>query len=257
MMKKTILLGTFLLTFFAGFSQAFDDLRMLLIDEKFEKCYKECEKYLDDDETKYHPLVQLYFAMVNYKMSKRNEFAEDYPDADRDALSYASKFVKKDKNGDYANYDLKIRFFEDIKMDYAEQIENYWMEGDDRAFKKAGSLLNKLAKVDPEDAGIELMYAITEMYTGSAYQAKQLVSDAYDKIKAVGVDKPFKDLSASTQYFYRNALMKYAKFRMENENPTGAIEVLTLGHTYFYNESNESKLEYNTDYKNLYDSLNN
>ena len=50
--------------------------------------------------------------------------------------------------------------------------------------------------------------------------------------------------------------MNYAKFRIESKDPSGALEVLTLGHSYFYDENEEYKHEYNNDYKKLYDDLN-
>ena len=51
-------------------------------------------------------------------------------------------------------------------------------------------------------------------------------------------------------------LIRYAQFRVESEDVPGALEVLTLGHSYFYEENEDYQFDYNDDYKKLYDELN-
>ncbi len=256
-MKQLFTLALILLGSVKLFAQGgYDDLRVMYVEEDYEKCYKKCMKYLEDDEAKRDALPYFYFAATNYRLSEKAKYAEDYPNAEKDAISYAGKFVKKDKNGDYADYDLKVRFFEELKMDLAEQVENYWEEGSEKAYKKAVGVLKKAEKVDPNDSGITLLRGIVEIYTGNKTEGKQVVADGYERVKMTGVDVTFADLSASTQYFYKMALMRYAKFRVESKDPSGALEVLTLGHSYFYDENEDYHHEYNTDFKKFYDELN-
>lgn len=235
---------------------AYDDLRVMYVEENYEKCYKKCMKYLEDDEAKRHALPYFYFAATNYRLSQSTKFADDYPNAAKDAISYAGKFTKKDKKGDYADYDLKVRFFEELKMDLAEQIENYWIDGTEKGYKKAVGILKKTEKIDPTDAGVALLRGIAEIKTGNKTEGKKLTFEGYERVKTTGVDVAFEDLSASTQYFYRMSLMYYAKFRVESKDPSGALEVLTLGHSYFYEDNDEYKHEYNGDFRTLYDELN-
>lgn len=256
-MKRIFTLGLILLGSLRLFAQGtYDDLRVLYVEEDYEKCYKKAFKYIEGEETKRHALPYFFFAAVNYRLSQKTKYAEDYPKAEKDAISYAGKFVKKDKNDDYAGYDLKNRFFEELKMDLAEQVDNYWEQGDERGFKKAASILKKLEKIDPIDASAFLLRGIAEIKTGNKTEGKKLVYEGFERVKMTGVDVAFSDLSASTQYFYRMTLIRYAQFRVESEDVPGALEVLTLGHSYFYEENEDYQFDYNDDYKKLYDELN-
>lgn len=256
-MKKIFTIGLFLMFFSKLFAQGgYDDLRIMYVEEDYEKCYKKCMKYIEDDETKKDALPYFYFAATNFRLSEKTKYADDYPNAEKDAISYAGKFVKKDKTGDYADYDLKVRFYEELKEYLLEQVVNYWDENTEKMYKKAAGLLKKMEKVDPNDAGVFLMRGMAEIYIKNKTEGKQLVYDAYERVKTTGVDTPFEDLSASTQHSFRLALMYYAKFRVESEDVPGAMEVLTLGHSYFYDENDDYKHDYTSDFKELYDKLN-
>ena len=235
-MKQIFTLGLILLTSFKMMAQgAYDDLRVLYVEESYEKCYKKAFKYIEGEESKRHALPYFFYAAVNYRLSQNSKYSEDYPSAAKDAISYAGKFVKKDKNGDYSDYDLKMRFFEELKMDLAEQIENYWTDGTEKGYKKVASILKKAQKLDPQDAGMALLRGIAEIKTGNKTEGKKLVFEGYDRVKTTGVDVAFADLSASTQYFYRMALMNYSitlpqalpmakKMKSTNTNSTWIIK---------------------------------
>ncbi|MFP5471395.1 MAG: hypothetical protein ACLGGV_07340 [Bacteroidia bacterium] len=254
---KQILFTLFSLLTINIFSQGvYDDLKVLYVGEEYEKCYKKCLKYLEDEEAAKHPLPYLFFSMANYKISQQDKFKDDYPNAEKDAISYAGKFVKKDKLGDYKGYELKLRYFEELKAYLAEQIENYFTDGDEKGFKKASGLLSKIQTFDPNDKSAMLLEGVCEIRVNNKTEGKKLLSDGLKLIKTVGVDVQFEDMDAATQSLYRFALIKYTEFQIESDNRDGAKETISLGHQYFYEKNDAYKKEYNQDYKELYDKLN-
>lgn len=255
-MKKIFSILFTILTINAFSQGVYDDLKVLYVGEDYEKCYKKCMKYLEDEESAKHPLPYLFFSMTNYKISQLDKFKDDYPKAESDAISYAGKFVKKDKLGDYKDYDLKLRYFEELKNYLSEQVENYFTDGDERGYKKASSILSKIQKFDPDDKSAVLLEGICEIRVNNKTEGKKLLSDGFKLIKTVGVDIQFEDMDAATQYLFRFALIKYTEFQVESDNRDGAKETISLGHQYFYEKNDAYKKEYNPDYKELYDKLN-
>jgi len=135
-MNKLFILLFSLTLGFNAFSQGYDDLKMLYTDESYEKLFKKCEKYINNEKTANDPLPYLYYSMANFRISQQQKYALDYPKAYSEAVSYAGKFTKKDaKKGDYKDYELKVRFFEELKTTMVEETENYFTEGDEKAFK--------------------------------------------------------------------------------------------------------------------------
>jgi hypothetical protein len=256
-MNKLLTLLSFALLSFNAISQGYDDLKMLYTDESYEKLFKKCEKYINNEKTANDPLPYLYFSMANFRLSQQQKFALDYPKAYSDAVSYAGKFVKKDsKKGDYKDYELKVRYFEELKSTMVEETENYFTEGDDKSFKKAASSLKKMSSFDPEDRSVTIVRAIAEMKSNNKTEGKKLMAEGTKHLKQIGVDVLFDSMSESTQYFYRFALIEYTKYLVELKNFELAKEIISLGHQYFYSKNDAYKKEYSPEYKELYDKLN-
>jgi hypothetical protein len=251
-----ILILLFSITLSVNAWAQYDDLKMLYIDEKYEKCLKKCEKYLADAEASNHPLPYLYYSMVNYRLSQQQKYAADYPKAYSEAISYAGKFAKKDaKKGDYKDYEMKLRYFEELKSTIVEEIENYFAEGDEKSFKKAASLLKKVSSFEPDDKSITILRAIAEMKANNKSEAKKLFVDGGKELKQVGVDVQFESMNEITQYLYRYTLIKYVEYLIEGKNFDAAREYISLGHQYFYSKNDNYKKEYSAEYKELYDKL--
>ena len=83
----------------------YDDLLVKYVDEKYEDCLAKAERYTQNDNTKRDPLPYLYMSMCLFEMSKIPKYQEmdDYKKADRDALKWAEKYRKKDKNKEFFN----------------------------------------------------------------------------------------------------------------------------------------------------------
>ncbi|MCB0765446.1 MAG: hypothetical protein KDB84_12110, partial [Flavobacteriales bacterium] len=97
-MKKLLLLAPLALFQLTAQAQkhVYEDLLVLFVDEKYEKCLGKAEGYTLMDDTKKDPLPFLYMSMCFMEMSKDEKYQADYPKAAKDALKFAEKYRKKD-----------------------------------------------------------------------------------------------------------------------------------------------------------------
>lgn len=236
-------------------AQEYEDLLSLIVSEDYEKVRKKAGKYMESDKTKKDPLPYLYFAEASYRMSLDNKYKEDYPKAYKEALSYAGKYRKKDKNNAYK--DEAKEFLEELKVVIAEEVENYWDEDSDKGYKKALGLMKKVNTFSPEDKGAKLMRAILEVLTGNKSEGRKMIAAAWKEVQTIGTDdNQFEDMTEQTQYFLRRGLMRYAVYAKRTDIVL-AQSVMAFGHQYFYEENQDYQKEYEEDYKQLYDEIHN
>ena len=72
-------------------SQEYQDLLILFVDEKYEKCFAKALKYTENEKSKKHPLPYLYASMASFEMSQDHKYSADWPKAYSTALSFAKK----------------------------------------------------------------------------------------------------------------------------------------------------------------------
>ncbi|MGY8941868.1 MAG: hypothetical protein ACKVJH_07550 [Flavobacteriales bacterium] len=162
---QLLLIGCVLATPLASFSQDddeaplipqedFDELLMWMVDGKFEKVLYKAIRYTEDDDTSKEPVPYVFMSMAFFKISESDDadLLEKYTNGLKNALKYASKFVKKDKKkmyvGEYTNY------FNDLRRATMNQSEVYV---DDEKYTKAKSYYKYLYSLDREDPGAWLM----------------------------------------------------------------------------------------------------
>ena len=75
----------------------YDDLLVLLVNEDYKNCFNKSIKYTTKDKTKKDPLPYLFAAKAAYRMSRDHKFTEEFPKAYKTAISYTTKYRKKDK----------------------------------------------------------------------------------------------------------------------------------------------------------------
>lgn len=133
----------------------FDELLMWMVDGKYEKVLYKAIRYTEDEETSKEPVPYVFMSMAFFKISESSdeELIEKYGKALKDALKYASKFVKKDKEGEYiGDY---TDYFNDLRRATMNEAEIYV---DEEKFTKAKSYYKYLWTLDEEDPGAWLMY---------------------------------------------------------------------------------------------------
>ncbi len=230
----------------------YSDLLVYYVDEEYEKCLKKADKYMSKDESKYDPLPYLYTSMTYYEMSRDNKYAEDYPKAYRNCLSYLTKYRRKDKT--YAYKSDAEPFIEKIKLVIAEEIENYKLDGTEKADKKITGLLKKLVRIDPDDAGIELLLGVYYSKTKNRSESKKYLASGKERVIQIGDSIPFGELTKSQQLFFKESLISYYLLKKERF-PEAAEKILLLGEEFFVKEREDSQLENIDDYKKVLETI--
>jgi hypothetical protein len=230
----------------------YTDLLVYYVDEEYEKCLKKADKYMDKDESKYDPLPYLYTAMSYYEMSRDNKYAEDYPKAYRKCLSFLTKYRRKDKTYGY-KADAEP-FIEKIKLVLAEEIDNYQLDGSEKADKKITNLLKKLVRIDPDDAGAELMLGVYYAKTKNRSESKKFIASGKEAVKAIGDTIPFGDLTKTQQLYFKESLISFYEMKSVRF-PEEAEKVFMMGELYFVEEREDCYLEDRTDFLKIYEAV--
>jgi hypothetical protein len=227
----------------------YTDLLVYYVDEEYEKCLKKADKYMNKDESKYDPLPYLYTSMCYYEMSRDNKYSEDYPKAYRNALSYLTKYRRKDKT--FAYKEDAQSYIEKIKLVLAEEIDNYQLDGSEKADKKITGLLKKLIRIDPDDAGVELMLGVYYAKTKNRSESKKYIACGKEAVKAIGDSIPFGDLTKTQQLYFKESLISFYEMKSVRF-PEEAEKVFMMGELYFTEEREDCYIENKDDFLKIY-----
>jgi hypothetical protein len=253
-MKKLLVILS-LISYTAGntvLSQEYKDLLILYVDENYEKCFGKALKYTENEKSKTHPLPYLYVSMASFGMSQDHQYSESWPKAYSTALSFAKKYRKKDPDNTYAEDSQD--YIDQLKEIIYEDVENYMLTSTEKGYKKAAGILKKVCAFDPKDSGARLLWGELEILTKNKTEGKKIVSQAINLIKTIGTDIQFGDLTEIQQKYLRKSLMEYALF-IDTKDPAKAIEIISIGQPFFYEEREDCLLDDNEEFKKLYDKI--
>ncbi|NUQ15399.1 MAG: hypothetical protein HUU33_08750 [Flavobacteriales bacterium] len=212
----------------------YEDLLVLYVDENYEKCLGKAEGYTLNDNTKKDPLPYLYMSMCLYEMSKIEKYQADYPKAARDAVKWAEKYRKKDKNKEFfGNYE---DYWAELNKMSMEQGENFFEEG---SFSKAKSLFDGMVGYYPENPGAWIMLALSQ-YKSNLVKEGDLSMKEYAKA-ALNADTG--SLPEDQKKLLKNALIRYSEFLNTKGMRDSARSTINLGKEHFM-EDPDFKLQY-------------
>lgn len=197
----------------------YDDLRVLLMDEDYEKLVKKALAITENDKRKKEPMPYLFASMGYFEMSKDEKYQEDYPKAFDLALKYAGKYRTKDKGGDYV--DSNRDFIDDLRAGAMEVGQNYL---DEENWSKAKRYFKYITKIDPNDPGAWMMRAFCEFKGSDRSGAKTSIQ----KYNEVGLDD-FSDFSNDQQRLLKYALITYSEHLYQNGMKDSASTVISYG----------------------------
>ena len=240
-MKKFLTLAVFLLTYGAATAQkhVYEDLLVMFVDEKYEKCLMKAEAYTMGEETKKDALPFLYMSMSLFEMSKVEKYAVDYPKAARDAVKWAEKYRKKDKDREYfANYEDYWAELNTVSFQAGENLLD-----DPKGISKAKQIFDGMVGYYPENPGAWLMLAMTQ-YKSNLVKEGDLSVKAYDKALAAAGD--IATLPKDQKTLLKNALIRYADYLVSKGQRDRAKTYAAVGKDVFMEEP---------DFKGLWDSL--
>jgi hypothetical protein len=209
-MKNVILFGLFLVGFALNSNAQppyYDDLVILYADGSYEKLLKKAEKYTLKPDTKNDPVPYLYLAKANFEMSKDAVYAEAYPKAYNQAIGFAGKCIKKDKEGlvqeEYAD------FFTDLKISCVEDIRNLVESSD---FNRLRGSIMKLQRFDKEDVGSWFLLTAAQYRIKDKGSAKITFKEAMLKLEAIESTDSWRSVDF---VMFRMGILEYAKYCAE------------------------------------------
>ncbi|MEO8588187.1 MAG: hypothetical protein ABI432_02370 [Flavobacteriales bacterium] len=239
-MKNLLTLATFLLCF-SAFAQkhVYEDLLVMYVDEKYEKCIEKAEAYTMGEETKKDALPFLYMSMCFFEMSKVEKFAADYPRASRDALKWAEKYRKKDKEREFfGNYE---DYWAELNTNATTTGEN--LLDDPKGISKAKQIFDAMVGYYPENPGPWLLLALSQ-YKSNLVKEGDLSVVEFDKVMAAVGD--IKTLPKDQQVTLKDALIRYADYLTSKGMRDRARQYASLGKDVFMEEP---------DFKGMWESL--
>lgn len=223
-------------------SKPYDDLLVKYVDEKYEDCLYKAERYTQNDNTKKDPLPYLYMSMCLFEMSKIPKYQEmeDYKKADRDALKWAEKFRKKDKNMEFFhNYE---DFWAELNTMAQESGLNLY-DGGVKEMSKAKRYFDSMTSYYPENPGAWLMYALTQYNTNLVKEGDLSMTKYKEALDAAGgIDR----LPEDQKKLMKSALIRQADYLDAKGDRSGAKQALELGKDAFMDDA---------EFKGVYESF--
>jgi len=215
----------------------YEDLLAAFVDENYEKCLFKAIGYTESDATKKDPMPYLYASMSYYEMSKIEKFTamEDYKKADREALKYAEKYRKKDKDREFfGNYD---DYWTDLNTMAMEKGINHY---DAKEYSKGKQLFDAMTSYYPENPGAWVMLALCQYNSNLAKEADLAIKE-FDKAMA-GVGD-ISTLPEDQKKLLRIALIQYSMYLKTKGMRDEALSVMDKGKDHFMDDP-EFKLQY-------------
>lgn len=206
----------------------YDDLLILFADENYDKLLKKAEKYTDKDDTKKDAIPYVFISRANFEISKNAELLEDYPKAWKDAVKYAGKAMRKDKDG--STFEEYRDYFSDLKKVLVEEMENYLIDSD---YKKAERSVKYIIKIQEEDLGAQYMMAYLKTVNGDIGGAREYKLAAE---KIMEQTSNVSEMRSEDLRLLKLGLMYYALHMKEKGRMDEAKQIINKGYQWFENE---------------------
>ena len=225
-MKRWIilpLLASLVLTTSAQ-KQPYEDLLVRYVDEKYEDCLARAENYTLKESTKKDALPYLYMSMCLYELSKIEKYRNmpEYKKADKDALKWAEKYRKKDKNKEFFdNYSDYWSSLNTMAQDWG--LNDY---DNPKGLSKAKQTFDAMTGYYPENPGPWLMLALCQYKTNLAKEGEASVAKFRSALDAAG---EISGLPSDQKAILRTALIRYAEYLHSKGDSSGAKAAIAIG----------------------------
>lgn len=229
-----------------------EGLLSLWIDQKYDKLVVKAMKYTESDKTKNEPLPYLYAAKAFFRISLDESWLEkneEFKNARREALSYAAKYKKKDKNGTFTVE--AEEFFAEMKPVLYEEAMN---DFDAENYKKQGTVMKKVTEFDPNFVGGYLGVGLNFYGSQNKTEGKKMVEDALKRLKDL---KTFDDYIDADKKFLCYIMYKTAEYLASHKEKPLGIKLIQAGKAYFENTETEDAdmNELHKKYQEVYNKL--
>ena len=189
-----------------------DKLAKLYNSGKYESCLIKAEGITLKEGTLNDPEPYLYVAMCFFELSKSEDpiIREDYKDGFKQAIKYANKFAKKDKENEF--YSANIEFINTLKEVQYNEVKGFFDAEDYKKAATSAKFYDKLNK--DEDLLILYFVGICETLSKNVTQGTRSIDEAKTSLQTqlksgtVKVDSKFKPLISS-------GFMKYSEYLVD------------------------------------------
>ena len=153
----------------------FDELLMWMVDGKYEKVLFKAIRYTEDEKTSKEPLPYIFMSEAFFRIMQSDdaELVAEYGNTLKDALKYASKFVKKDRDREF--FDQYTDYLNELRRATMNEAEVFV---DDEKYTRAKSYYKYLYVIDPDDVGAWLMYGTVLYRTKATRDAEESWAEA-------------------------------------------------------------------------------
>lgn len=205
-------------------------LEKLYMEEKYVDVAYKGMKMIEKDQYKKDPEIYLYIAMAWYEISQMNdeEVQEEYPKALRDAMKYAGKVDKKDKEGIWM--DDNDDFYDDLAAagiaDAAQWI------GDERKMRNAVSGYKYMTRAMPDDYNLLFFKGVLEYQNRNTGQAERDVQEAMNGLIPLYENPKYRP-SKATSPVLEDGLMQWSDIMLEQNYADSAKKTIAWGLQWF------------------------
>jgi len=210
-----------------AFSQSdkdYDDLLELFVDEKYEKLVYKAESYFLNDKYSKDPLPYLYYSMGHYKFTEDEALSTKYPKAFKEAMKYAGKFVKKDKESLYL--DEAQDYFAELRATGMEDAENQLIN---EKYTKAKGMYKYMCNLDKEDPGAKVYMSFAMFKMRSLREAQTFLTEAITILEKRSVE----ELTTEQQTLLKNAIIAMIEWEGNSEYRSQITNLLEKSKTSF------------------------
>ncbi|MFT3885940.1 MAG: hypothetical protein QM724_11070 [Flavobacteriales bacterium] len=234
-MKRSLIIALASLVILTASAQKkpYDDLLVKFVDEKYEDCLSKAESYTQKDDHKKDPLPYLYVSMCLYEMSKIEKYRamDEYKKADKEALKWAEKYRKKDKNKEY--FDNYADYWSELNSMAQESGMNFYEEGP-KGMSKAKQTFDSMTGYYPENPGPWLMMGLVQYRSNLAKEGDASIAKYKAALDAAG---GITSLPDDQKKLMKGALIKYAEYLDSKGDKSGAKAALEVGKDAFMEDA--------------------
>ena len=182
-------------------------------------------------------------SMCLYEMSKIPKYQEmdDYKKADRDALKWAEKYRKKDKEKEF--FDNYADYWGELNT-MAQELGMNDYESGAKGMSKAKRTFESMTKYYPENPGPWLMLALTNYGSNQQKEGDDALKTFHTTLDAAG---DIGSLPEDQKKLLMDALVHYAEYLDGKGDKSGAKAALEIGKKDFMDVP---------EFKGAYDSYN-
>ncbi len=213
----------------------FDDLLILYVDEEYEKLLKRAERYTENSDTRRDPRPVLYLSKAYFEMSKRDEYTDKYPRAFRDALKYASRYSRRDKEREY--FDENRDFLNELRGEAMREAGLFMSGNDVRGMSQAARIYKALVDLDSEDAGAAMIYSAVLYKINRRGEADVVMREMAPKLPHIDFDRMTDDQKEMLKF----GTIHYAEYLKDQGMLDSARVTMRIVEPYF-EDDNEFQL---------------